>query len=138
MQLHEDVVREILMFLKENAPYYLATVDGYQARVRPMGTCILFEGKLYFQTARGKNIYRQLKSRPRVEIAAFDGNRWLRLTGFAHEDDCAEAAETLLESYPHLRGQYAPGDGNMAMFYLDISAACFEDISSGLQTVLIS
>lgn len=137
-QLSEEILREIHSFLKENAPYYLATVDEYQARVRPMGTSNVFENRLYFQTGRSKGVYRQLKSRPRVEIAAFDGERWLRITGFAHEDDSTEAAESLLESYPHLRERYAPGDGNMAMFYLDISAAYLEDASSGLQTVLVS
>ena len=67
-------MEEILAFLKENRPYYLATIDGYQARVRPIGTSNLFENKLYFQTSRDKDMYKQLKTSPRVEICAYDGN----------------------------------------------------------------
>lgn len=130
-------MEEILAFLKENRPYYLATIDGHQARIRPIGTCNLFEDRLYFQTGRSKDLYRQLKARPRVELAAFDGDRWLRVTAHAQEDDRLEAAESLLESYPHLRERYAPGDGNMTVFYLDITSAYFESASSGSKTVLV-
>jgi uncharacterized pyridoxamine 5'-phosphate oxidase family protein len=44
-------MKEVLKFLEDNRPFYLATIDGVQARVRPMGFVMEFEGRLLF--ARG-------------------------------------------------------------------------------------
>lgn len=128
---------EILTFLKENKPFYLATVDGNQARLRPIGTSNLFEGKIYFQTGREKDMYAQLKKSPHVEIVAFDGNQWLRITAYAIEDERVEAAEALLENYPRLRERYAPGDGNTTVFYLDIESAYYDSNAAESKTILI-
>ena len=46
-------------FLKEAGTYYLATIDGDKARVRPFGTVNIFEGKLYIQTGKVKNVSKQ-------------------------------------------------------------------------------
>lgn len=43
-------------FLKEAETYYLATVEGDQPRVRPFGTTHIFEGKLYIQTGKVKDV----------------------------------------------------------------------------------
>ena len=43
-------------FLKEAEIYYLATVEGDQPRVRPFGTVHVFEGKLYIQTGKVKDV----------------------------------------------------------------------------------
>ena len=60
-------------FLKDAGTYYLATVEGDQPRVRPFGTANIFEGKLYIQTGRKKNVSKQIKKNPKVELCAFDG-----------------------------------------------------------------
>ena len=49
-------MEEIVKFLKEAETYYLATVEGDQPRVRPFGTAHIFEGKLYIQTGKKKDI----------------------------------------------------------------------------------
>ena len=41
---------------KEAETYYLATVEGDQPRVRPFGTAHIFEGKLYIQTGKVKDV----------------------------------------------------------------------------------
>ena len=41
-------------FLKEARTFYLATAEGDQPRVRPIGAICVFEGKLYFQTGKKK------------------------------------------------------------------------------------
>ena len=61
-------MEEIYEFLKENHTYYLATVEGDQPRVRPFGTIDLFEGKLYIQTGKKKNVSRQMHANGKVEI----------------------------------------------------------------------
>ena len=42
----EQNMKRVYDFLKEAKVYYLATMDGDQARVRPFGTLDLFNGKL--------------------------------------------------------------------------------------------
>ena len=43
-------------FLKEAETYYLATMEGDQPRVRPFGTIHIFDGKLYIQTGKKKEV----------------------------------------------------------------------------------
>ena len=42
-------LERVCQFLEEAQTYYLATVEGDQPRVRPFGTALIFEGKLYIQ-----------------------------------------------------------------------------------------
>ena len=68
-------MQRVLNFLKEAGTYYLATIDGDQARVRPFGTINEFEGKLYIQTGKVKDVLKQLHKNPKAGICAFkDGN----------------------------------------------------------------
>lgn len=133
-----EATGEIGTFLRENGPCYLATVDGYQARVRPIEAYGPFGGKLYFLVGRDESLYRQLKSRPRVEIAAFDGSRCLRLAGFANEDDRVDAAQRTFEGPGFRCGGLGNADGALAVFCMDVSAARLEGFSSGFRTVLAS
>ena len=64
-------MQRVLDFLKKAGTYYLATVEGDQPRVRPFGTAHIFEGKLYIQTGRVKNVSKQLAANPKAEICAF-------------------------------------------------------------------
>ena len=68
-------------FLKEAETYYLATVEGNQPRVRPFGTAHIFEGKLYIQTGKVKEVSKQIHANPKVEICAFKNGEWLRVAG---------------------------------------------------------
>lgn len=38
---------KVLAFLDEAQTYYLATVDGDQPKVRPFGTALVYNDKLY-------------------------------------------------------------------------------------------
>ena len=38
-------MKEVLQFLQENAPFYIATVDGDKPKVRPFGFVMEHEGK---------------------------------------------------------------------------------------------
>ena len=40
-------MERICKFLKDAGVYYLATVEGDQPRVRPFGTAMVYEGRLY-------------------------------------------------------------------------------------------
>ena len=75
-------MQEVYEFLKKCGTYYLATVeaDG-QPRVRPFGTIDLFENKLYIQTGKVKEVSKQIAANSKVELCAFDGQKWLRVAG---------------------------------------------------------
>ena len=122
-------------FLKKASVYYLATIDGNQPRVRPFGTINLFEGRLYIQTGKKKNVAAQLASNPKVELSAFDGETWIRVAATLVEDNRAEAQESLLEAYPQLRSMYAVNDGNNMVYYLKDVTATFWAFSGELKTV---
>ena len=51
-------MERVVKFLKDAGVYYLATVEGDQPRVRPFGTAHVFEGKLYIQTGKVKDVSR--------------------------------------------------------------------------------
>ena len=63
-------MNEVFEFLKTCGVYYLATVEGDQPRVRPFGTVNVFDGKLYIQTGKVKEVSKQLHANPKAEICA--------------------------------------------------------------------
>lgn len=117
-------MEEIYRFLKKCETYYLATVEDGQARVRPFGTINLFEGKLYIQTGKSKDVSRQMLANPQIELCCMDENHdWLRVTATAVEDDRMEARQDMLDHYPELKSMYAADDGNTQVFYLKDATA---------------
>ena len=49
-------MEKVFQFSKDAQTYYLATVEGNQPRVSPFGTVHIFEGKLYIQIGRIKDV----------------------------------------------------------------------------------
>lgn len=119
-------MREVYEFLKKCKTYYLATVEGDQPRVRPFGTIDWFEDKLYIQTGKVKNVSKQIQRNPKIEICAFDGQKWLRVAATAVRDDRVEAKAHMLDAYPELKGRYSATDDNTEVLYLkDITATFY-------------
>ena len=112
-------------FLKDANVYYLATMEGDQPRVRPFGTAHIFEGKLYIQTGKVKEVYKQIKENPKAEICACMKDQWLRVSGELMEDDRREARQSMLDDYPSLQSMYSADDGNTAVFYFRNATAVF-------------
>ena len=110
-------------FLKQAGVYYLATAEGDQPRVRPFGTVNIFEGKLYIQTGKKKDVAKQIEANPKVEISAFKDGKWIRVAGELVEDDRIEAQKSMLDAYPELAGMYQPGDGNTVVYYFKNAVA---------------
>ena len=128
-------MNEVYEFLKKCGTYYLATVEGEQPRVRAFGTIDLFEGKLYIQTGKVKEVSKQMMANPKIEICAFDGNTWLRLAAKAVEDARYEARKHMLEAYPSLQKMYQPDDGNTQVFALEDCKAVFSSFTEEPRTV---
>ena len=112
-------MKEIYDFLKECKTYYLATVDGNIPRVRPFGTIDLFEDKLYIQTGKSKDVYKQILNNNNVEICAFSNGKWIRINGKLKVDDRIEAKRHMLDNYPELRGMYSELDDNTVVLYFE-------------------
>ena len=123
-------IDEVCAFLKEVGTYYLATTDGDQPRVRPFGTANIFDGKLYIQTGKVKDVSKQLEANPKFEICAFANGTWLRLAGKLVEDPRIEAQESMLESHPSLKNMYAAGDGNTVVYYVEDGVATFSSFTA--------
>lgn len=122
-------MERVCEFLKKAETYYLATVEGGQPRVRPFGTAHIFEGKLYIQTGKKKEVSKQLEKNPKCEICAFKNGEWLRLSGTLVEDDRREARVSMLEAYPELKSLYDPDDGNTQVFYFKNAVAVFSSFT---------
>lgn len=116
---------KVLKFLKDAETYYLATVEGDQPRVRPFGTAHVFEGKLYIQTGKVKDVSKQLHQNPKSEICAFKNGEWLRVSGKLIEDNRNEARQSMLDAYPSLQKMYKADDGNTEVFYFENATAIF-------------
>ena len=128
-------MQRVYDFLKRVGTYYLATVEGDSPRVRPFGTVNIFEGKLYIQTGRVKPVSKQIAANPKVEICAFDGGSWLRLSGELVEDDRVQARRSMLDAYPQLRSMYSEDDGNTQVFYIKNAKAVFSSFTAAPETV---
>ena len=123
----EQSIKEVYDFLKKCGHYFIATIDGDQPRVRPFGTAAIFEGKLYIQTSKQKNVSKQIAKNPKVEICALNKelNRWVRIEAILVNDDSIEAKRYMLEEYPELKSMYSAEDSNTQVLYLKDATATF-------------
>ena len=116
-------MQEVYEFLKDAGTYYLATVDNDKPKVRPFGTVNIFENKLYIQTGKNKDVYKQLVSNSNAEICAFNNGKWIRVEGKLIADDRVEAKKDMLDHYPELRAMYNENDDNTIVLYFDNAKA---------------
>ena len=111
-------------FLNEAGVFFMATADGDQPKLRPLGAHLEQDGKIIFGVGDFKNVYRQMLANPLVEIVACkkDGH-WLRYTGKAvFETDEAYAQQMIREA--GLQMIYNEQTGNKLMtFHLEDATA---------------
>ena len=128
-------MEKVYEFLKSVGTYYLSTVEGDQPRVRPFGTVNLYDGKLYIQTGRKKDVARQIAANPKVELCAFKDGVWLRLSGTLVADERVEAKRSMLDGYPELRGMYDEHDDNTLVLYFTHATAHFDSFTAPSEVV---
>jgi uncharacterized pyridoxamine 5'-phosphate oxidase family protein len=133
--IKEENMQEVYEFLKKCGTYYLATVDGDQPRVRPFGTADIFEGRLYIQTGKVKDVSKQIQANPKVEICAFADGKWLRVAGKLVRDDRVEAKRHMLDAHPSLKGMYSAEDDNTEVLYFENATATFSSFTEAPRTV---
>ena len=128
-------LERICKFLDDCGTYYLATAEGDQPRVRPFGTALVYDGKLYIQTGKVKSVSRQLAANPKAEICAFRDGTWLRVSGELINDDRLEAKTAMLEKYPSLKAMYSAEDDNTQVLYFRGGEAVFSSFTAAPETL---
>ena len=118
-------LQRVLEFLDDAQTYYLATVEGDQPRVRPFGTALVYNDRLYIQTGKVKPVSKQLAKNPKAEICAFKDGKWLRISGELVNDEDRKVKTLMLDKMPVLRNMYNEDDGNMQMLYFKNATATF-------------
>ena len=121
--MNAEGMQKVHDFIKACGHYFIATVEEDQPRVRPFGTINIFDGKLYIQTGHIKNVAKQIAANGKVELCAFNGQDWIRLSGTLVEDERIEAKKAMLDAYPDLRGMYDENDGNTAVYFFTDATA---------------
>lgn len=130
-----EAIQKVYQFLDEAQTYYLATVEGDQPRVRAFGTSLLYDGRLYIQTGKVKDVSKQLAANPKAEICAFQGGKWVRIAGELVNDDNRDIKVAMLEKMPSLKAMYSPDDGNMQMLYFKNAVATFSSFTEAPKTI---
>ena len=128
-------IEKVCQFLDDVHTYYLATVEGDQPRVRPFGTALLYDGRLYIQTGKMKPVSHQLAQNPKAELCAFKGGKWLRISGELVNDDNRDVKVAMLEKMPSLKAMYSADDGNMQMLYFKNAVAVFSSFTEAPETI---
>ena len=125
-------IEKVCEFLDKTRTYYLATIDGDQPRVRPFGTALVYDGKLYIQTGKVKPVSKQLAANPKAEICAFDGETgtWLRVSGELINDDSRDVKVAMLEKHPELKMMYNADDDNTQVLYFKDATATFSSFTA--------
>lgn len=104
-------------FLHEAKVFYLATVDGEEARVRPINSVIDHNGKIYFETSNKKQMYQQMLKNPNVAVTGMADGKWIRITGKAVMDETDEMKQVMFDALPDLKSVYTVEE--LVTYYLE-------------------
>jgi len=123
-------------FLKRVGTFYLATVktiDGVPfPRVRIFSNVALFEGRLYIQTSKKKEVSEELLSNDNIQIICYDGDLWLRVTARAVTDERVGPKQRMIDENPLLDGWFKADDDVTHVLYLTEATAKIESLSPPL------
>ena len=128
-------MKEVYEFLKESKVFYLATVDNDKPRVRPFGAINIYENKLYLQTGKKKDVFKQIEKNNNVEVCAFDKGKWIRISGKLINDDRIDAKKDMLDNNPELRSMYNENDDNTAVLYFEDVTATIYSFTDAPKTI---
>ena len=124
--------QDCIKFANEQHDCYLATVEGDQPRVRPMGIWYADNTGIYFETKSVKAVCKQLQSNPKVEICFHSTKekpmgKVLRVTGKVEFIDDMELRKKVYEARPMLKAQgiKGPEDPLLALFRISSGEAFF-------------
>ena len=91
------------------------------AESQPFGTVDIFEGKLYIQTGKSKEVSKQLRQiqRRRYALCRRSGSGCrVNSSGMT-----GSRRKALLDNYPELKNMYSPEDDNTEVLYFEDATA---------------
>lgn len=109
-------------FLKSCGVFYVLTINEGCPAGRPFGAVMEYKDRLYFSTASGKDVYRQLTEHPNIQLLALKaGTRdWIRINGKALETKDLEIKQKMLEECPALTKRFSsPACEGYAVFRIE-------------------
>ena len=106
-----NAVKEISVILSEAPMCFIATACNNEPHVRAFQYQFEQDGKLWFCTARSKDVFKQLEMNPAVEICAVTKDMtWVRITGKVSFEDSHAIKERILSEQPMIKGIYGTAD----------------------------
>lgn len=106
-----NAVKEISVILSEAPMCFIATACNNEPHVRAFQYQFEQDGKLWFCTARSKDVFKQLEMNPAVEICAVNPSMtWVRITGKVSFEDSHAIKERILSEQPLIKGIYGTAD----------------------------
>jgi uncharacterized pyridoxamine 5'-phosphate oxidase family protein len=127
----ENSMDSIIAFLASNDTVFLATSDQGYPRVRPFQFQFEQDGRLWFCTAKDKEVYAQLVNDQRVELSCTGKNMTtLRLKGMARLDDDMGVKRRIMETNGLVRSLYGSAENPaFTVFSIDHGSAILFDFS---------
>lgn len=124
-------MNDVIKFLKENPIVYLATVDKGEPRVRPFQFMLEEGQRLYFCTSNIKDVYKQLKAHPSMELTTSSPKfEWIRLRGEARFINDLSIKAKILEASPLVKSIYKTPDNPLFdVFFIERGRAIIADFS---------
>lgn len=112
-------MNRIVNILNQSKPFFFATNEGGQPRVRPYNAVVEFEDKVYFYTNKRTHAFKQIADNPFIELCAMiSEDRWLRVSGKVVYDYRPEVKQAMLDANPELKSMYSADDKIFEVFYL--------------------
>ena len=126
-------------FATENPVTYIATTEGDQPRVRAFAMWFADKTGFYYHTGTPKNVYRQLKMNPKVELCFFrpgeGAGTMMRVSGKVEFISDKELEERLHRDRPWVKDllKTAPEGGSIAMFRVAHGDAYFWTMADNMR-----
>jgi uncharacterized pyridoxamine 5'-phosphate oxidase family protein len=120
-------MQKALDFLNANRDLAFATVDGDRPKLRVFQIMLIRGTDLFFATSARKEVYRQLRANPHVELLAMKGDLSVRVVGEAVFDVDDATAQAVYSGSPILQRLYADYRA-MEYFRVRITATDYYDL----------
>lgn len=131
-------LEDYIKFANENQVCSIATIDEDKPRVRAFRMWLADNTGFYFHTGATKNVSKQLKNNPNVEICMLSQNsqdrRTMRVSGKIKFLDDKDLRAKLLEDRPFLKGLCSgPEDQFLEIFHIYTGEAHFWTMENNLK-----
>jgi uncharacterized pyridoxamine 5'-phosphate oxidase family protein len=127
---------KVVKFLQDAKVFYIATIDGQQARVRPFGVALNIGGKLSICTGAWKNVARQIKANPNVEISAMTADgKYIRVSGPLADVSNDANRRKFFDFMPSLAELYKGKESEFQVLSFEKATATIADMSGHSEVI---